>query len=256
MQNRPSVASEAIAIQRRGELSPMVIAPFHFQNPLSNRIQPMNNYTLPQGKALVLRTCKADMSSYGGFMWPESGNVEAPDWQNDKNCGHGLHGWLWAVGDFKMKADGHDRKWLVVEVDSLTIVDLSGKVKFPKGNVILCTDRWHDAFALIQKHNAQAFKYEKVATGYSGHASATGDSGHASATGSYGHASATGKETIAAGLGKNSKVRAGEGGVIVASYRTRGGKLRVAVGYVGENGIKDGIWYRANSVGKFVKIKE
>jgi hypothetical protein len=29
---------------------------------------------------LVLRTCNADMTAHGGFKWPESGHVAAPDW--------------------------------------------------------------------------------------------------------------------------------------------------------------------------------
>ena len=29
---------------------------------------------------LVLRTCAADMTSHSGFVWPEAGPVEAPDW--------------------------------------------------------------------------------------------------------------------------------------------------------------------------------
>lgn len=44
---------------------------------------------------LVLRTCNSDMTGYGGFKWPESGPVEAPDWNPVKSCGQGLHGWLW-----------------------------------------------------------------------------------------------------------------------------------------------------------------
>ena len=30
--------------------------------------------------SMVLRICKADMTSYHGFIWPEKGHVEAPDW--------------------------------------------------------------------------------------------------------------------------------------------------------------------------------
>lgn len=45
---------------------------------------------------LVLRTCAADLTSYGGFQWPESGPVESPDWNPIAECGNGLHGWLGA----------------------------------------------------------------------------------------------------------------------------------------------------------------
>ena len=31
------------------------------------------------GHVLILRTCNADLTSYGGFQWPASGPVECPD---------------------------------------------------------------------------------------------------------------------------------------------------------------------------------
>jgi hypothetical protein len=49
--------------------------------------------------AYVLRTCKADGTSHGGFRWPESGHVEAPNWMPAKECGGGIHGLLWGRGD-------------------------------------------------------------------------------------------------------------------------------------------------------------
>lgn len=88
------------------------------------------------------------MKSYEGFQWPRSGEVEATDWKNTQDCGNGLHGWLWGVGDFSMKIGSHDRNWLVVEVKESDIVQLDGKVKFPKGNVIFCGG-WAEAFSIV-----------------------------------------------------------------------------------------------------------
>jgi hypothetical protein len=31
-------------------------------------------------KVLVLRTVNKDLTSYGGFRWPEKGFVSCPDW--------------------------------------------------------------------------------------------------------------------------------------------------------------------------------
>ena len=45
-------------------------------------------------KVYVLRTCNPDLISHEGFQWPESGFVEAPDWEITGNCGNGLHGLL------------------------------------------------------------------------------------------------------------------------------------------------------------------
>ena len=39
--------------------------------------------TLNDGDALVLRTCDKNLQSRGGFQWPESGRVEAPDRINE-----------------------------------------------------------------------------------------------------------------------------------------------------------------------------
>jgi len=81
---------------------------------------------------IVLRTCAEDGTSSHGFKWPMSGIVEAPDWKPTPECGHGLHGWLWGCGDWSLKVKGDKIKWLVLEVEKSSIVDLNGKVKFPK----------------------------------------------------------------------------------------------------------------------------
>ena len=92
-------------------------------------------------KALVLRTCDADMTSRSGFVWPASGPVKCPDWDPRPTCGNGLHGALWGEGNgwlFNWKADA---VWQVVEVDADSVVDLDGKVKFPRGVVVHTGDQ-------------------------------------------------------------------------------------------------------------------
>jgi hypothetical protein len=92
------------------------------------------------------------------------------------------------------------------------------------------------------------------ATGHSGHASATGDSGHASATGDSGHASATGDSGWSVG-GYHSRVKAAENGALTALYWDEAAKRpRVAVAYVGEDGIKADTWYRVEA-GRFVEVE-
>jgi hypothetical protein len=82
--------------------------------------------------ALVLRTCRADMSSRSGFIWPGAGETAtAPDWQPTNECGHGLHGWLYGQGDHSASYyTDQTAKWLVVEVDLASVVMLGGKCKF------------------------------------------------------------------------------------------------------------------------------
>ena len=89
----------------------------------------------------VLRTCKADMTSHNGFKWPKKGDVKAPDWDKKPECGNGLHGQLWGNGDPSLLNWSEDAAWLVCKVATKDIVDLSGKVKFPKCKVVFCGDR-------------------------------------------------------------------------------------------------------------------
>src|SRR5581483_845381 len=104
-------------------------------------------------RVLVLRTCNPDRISTNGFRWPESGPVAAPDWRPTKECGHGLHGFAWGEGDGQLANWDSDAKWLVVAVDPATIVDLGGKVKFPRGEVVFCGDR-AAATAYLTEHGA------------------------------------------------------------------------------------------------------
>ena len=126
------------------------------KKPIKKKRKPVP-YKVPVGRALVLRTCDADMTAHGGFKWPESGPVECPDWKAVALCGNGLHGLLWGEGDGSLVNWSDDAKWLVVEVEQKTIVELDGKVKFPRGIVVACGDRLLATSFLIE-HLTQAAK--------------------------------------------------------------------------------------------------
>ncbi|MBI6949840.1 hypothetical protein JET70_23235, partial [Pseudomonas koreensis] len=104
--------------------------------------------------ALILRTCNADLTSHGGFQWPSEVGavVTAPDWRDDDECGHGLHGWLFGQGDSSASNSigKPDAKWLVVEAMISDLKSLGGKVKFPA-----CTVRH-----IGDKHSATQFLLE------------------------------------------------------------------------------------------------
>lgn len=105
----------------------------------------MEKLIVPEGKALVLRCCNPNMTSHGGFEWPKSGPVSCPDWDPKPECGNGLHGWLWGEGCISQGvypgSDLDSLAWLLVEVEAAEVVDLQGKVKFPRGDVVYCGDR-------------------------------------------------------------------------------------------------------------------
>jgi len=202
-------------------------------------------------KVLVLRACRADGTSYNGFVWPTSGPVEAPDWQPTKECGNGLHGLLWGVGDYSLVPREIGSRYLVVEVEAADLIDLGGKVKFPRGVVVFTSLNWWEA-SIYVKERRPAGTAEKIATGDSGHAAATGNYGHAAATGDSGHAAATGDSGHAAALSYNGKAKAGTNGAVVLAWWD-GKRGRFLVGYVGEDGIEADTWYRAVD-GKLAKV--
>jgi hypothetical protein len=93
---------------------------------------------------LILKVVDRDMRSYGGFTWPESGPVEAPDWSPAAVCGGGLHGWANGEGSYIHTLNRPIvNRWLVVEVADSDVVSLEGgtKVKFPRGTVVFCGDK-------------------------------------------------------------------------------------------------------------------
>ena len=84
----------------------------------------------PKTESLVLRACRADLTSQNGFSWKNK-HVKAPDWSSAPKCGGGLHGWLNGQGDPGVWEHQDDDKWLILAVKKSTVVDLGGKVKFP-----------------------------------------------------------------------------------------------------------------------------
>ena len=215
-------------------------------------------------KVLILRTCKADMApeyeKANGVVYPSNGWVEAPDWDPRPQCGNGLHGLLWAQGNYSLLSAKRDAKYLIIEADAKDVVSIDHeKVKFRGGNVVAVFDRWWQAFAYILPKRPKVVT-DKIATGDSGHAAATGNSGHAAATGNYGHAAATGNSGHAAATGDSGhaaatgnyghaaclasggRAKAGPNGLVALVWND-GARGRMVVGYVGEDGIEADTWY-------------
>src|SRR5579859_64560 len=157
------------------------------------------------GTAFILRTCDKDMKSHDGFQWPASGEVVAPDFEPTKECGCGLHGILWGIGECSlMQTSNKDAVWLVAEVDDSTLIDLGGKVKFPRANVVYA-GKMPGAFQLIAEKRLiyLAEKAEKS----SGRSSPVASSGRSSPVASSGRSSpvaSSGRSSPAKALGELS----------------------------------------------------
>ena len=93
-------------------------------------------------------------------------------------------------------------------------------------------------------------------TGNRANAATTGEAANAATTGYAANAAALGKNSVAACVGFNGMAKAGENGMIVIAYLDKAAdRPRVKVGYVGEDGIKEGVWYRVAG-GNLVEVAE
>jgi hypothetical protein len=249
------------------------------------------------GEAYILRTCAEDMTSRdGAFTWPASGMVEAPDWLPTAECGNGLHGFLWGVGDGDLADWGEDAVWIIAKVCEW--IDLAGKVKFPRAEVVFCGSR-ADATAMIVGLGTHGAVVGSTLTGGDGStltggygstltggddSTLTGGDGSrltggdgSTLTGGDGSRLTGGDGSTLTG-GDGSTLTGGDGSTLTGGYCSTltggysstltGGddstltalwwdgqaeRCRVAVGYVGEDGIAPGVAYRVEG-GKLVAV--
>jgi len=125
-------------------------------------------------KTYILKSVNEYLTAYNGFKW-QMGIVEAPDFKPTNECGHGLHGFLLGEGDGNLANWDVKAKWIVAEVDKDDVIDLEGKVKFPKCKVIFIGDR-KEATDLIISKGGKAVIGSFVTSGDMG-TSTSGDSG-------------------------------------------------------------------------------
>jgi hypothetical protein len=230
-------------------------------------------YKLPKGKGLILRTCAADMTGYGGFKWPKRGLVKCPDWDPAPRCGGGLHGlWQGEGSGTLLKIDDSSRVWIVAEVDEAKVVHINDgdsiKCKVPSAKVVFCGDsKGATDFIAIHCKDAKAI-VGGTSTSGDGGTSTSGDGGtstsgvggtstsgdRGTSTSGVGGTSTSGdRGTSTSGVGGTSQT--GDVGIIVCRWHdSAAGRFRLAVGYVGEDGIKSNTFYRANERGKLVEV--
>ena len=210
--------------------------------------------TTADGRWLVLRTCDADMTSYGGFEWPTEGHVEAPDWDPDpgRECGGGLHGLLWGCGNTVLLSASPGARWLVVAVDPADVADPArNKVRFRRGEVVLVGTR-DEAVGMIADAAPGLPVVYAVRTGGRGSTVTGGD--WSAVTGGRG-STVTGGDWSTVTGGRGSTVTGGDWSTLVVKWWD-GFRYRLAVGYVGEDGIEAGVAYRCDDQGRLVRAVE
>ena len=179
------------------------------------------------GKAYILRTCSRDVTSRGDFTWPRGGEVSAPDWRATSECGNGLHGFLWGEGDGGLADWSLNAIWIVAEIDHW--IDLGGKVKFPKANVVFAGSR-AAATAKIIELGARGAVIGSTLTG-----------------GDYSTLTGGDRSTLTGGYG--STFTGGDGSTLICRWWD-GERYRTAVGICEVGGVMPGIAYRVQN-GKF-----
>ncbi|MDT9046440.1 hypothetical protein RSW36_25150 [Escherichia coli] len=213
--------------------------------------------------SFVLRTVSADMTSRRGFVWPEvGGEAIAPDWAPTNECGSGLHGWLYGQGDSDTSPYlDATAKWMVVEVESDSIIMLGGKCKFPRGIVRFVGDKKGATDFLLANEPRAANVAVIGATRSVGAGESVVVGNYGTATAGYeGTAMAGYKGTATAGdggtatAGDGGTATAGDGGELrVRFYDCAASRYRTVIGYIGEDGLKADVAYRLGDNHKFVR---
>ena len=227
--------------------------------------KPAKKSTAAPETCLILRTCAADMTSRGGFKWPESGPVNAPDWNPAHVCGGGLHGLLWGEGDAGCLNMSESAKWIVFRAAVSDIAHGSGaltdKCKARAGTVEYCGSR-EGATSYLYANGAtgKAVVFGTATAGYGGTATA-GTRGTATA-GTRGTATAGTRGTATAGdygtatAGTRGTATAGTRGVI-AILRWNGKRYKLRIAQIkdedGDGELEPNVKYRLNDAGDFVR---
>lgn len=244
-------------------------------------------------KSYFVRTCYRN--EYGklvspspeanGFIWPEDTRaiVEAPDWDPDPYCGHGLHGLRPGDDEPGWWAEGPTAVWIVCSYDPASAVDLKGCIKVPScmvEYVVNETDgakhkvplwlRNHGVLEPIFQGEVTVGDHETAKVGKYGVAIA-GDYGIAKAefyrgraevgyggtavAGPMGTAIAGPKGTAIAGL--CGKAQASIGGKIqIFTRKYKHVSVCTVTGHIGQYGLKPDTLYKLDADNYFVEVSD
>ena len=205
----------------------------------------------------VLKAVPASGMTRNDFPWPESGQVECPDWIPHNECGNGLHAWIWEESPTSEGCSLEEgMTFRVVEIDDSqeNMVKLEGKIKFHRGNVVGSYPSIQEAVTAqgLQSKPDRAGFHGTATAGYRGTAIA-GDRGTAIA-GNEGTATAGYMGTATAGYWGTVK---GGRNTVLSLLGCKNEVYRPFIAVVGQTrGIKPNVFYQLNENNKFVKVEE
>ena len=101
---------------------------------------------------------------------------------------------------------------------------------------------------------ASGYGSQLAASGYGSQIAASGNDSKLAASGNDSQIAASGENCVCVAASLGSTARAGAGGAIALTYHD-GKRYRIAVAYVGENGIEPNVDYRVTDAGEFVKAQ-
>jgi hypothetical protein len=99
---------------------------------------------------------------------------------------------------------------------------------------------------------ASGYNSKQAASGENSTQAASGYNSTQAASGNY-STQEIGTNGVACAAGLNGRFKGGEGSAFALTYKDANGRYRIAVGYVGEDGIKADTWYKTDSSGKIVE---
>ena len=177
---------------------------------------PMHQWCHDGNEVLLVKCVDKDGKSYGGFQWPQSGQVETPaSRQPDCNSG-GLFGWPWGLNLGGEKDPDYGGRWIVFSSppENVILVDNEKAKVAPKEGetiaraTVLFYGSWFEALRYCAlgrvawiKHNARS---SAESSGYSSSAESSGDRSSAASSGDRSSAESSGYNSSAASSGDRS----------------------------------------------------
>ena len=212
-------------------------------------------------RVYLLRFCEHDFASAHDrtFIWPSvvGTDVHPRRWNPEPTCGDGLHGFVRGEGDASLADWSDSAQWLVFSADSADVVAIGeqkSKARVARvehvGQGETGAARRLDCLVYLERiGQCGAFAMGVMRQG--GHGSTVTGGDRSTVTGGDG-------STVTGGYG--STVTGGDGSTVMGGNHSAlsvrwwdGARYRIAVAYVGEDGIEAGARYKVNA-GKFVQV--